>query len=196
MNTKTIPLLSISRRRFIAGAAGIVVSGLAAASPLSLLSTLNQGSVDSQAQAPAPKRLHLDLPEAKRIASQFVAEADEHGWDDLDLAAYVSASLDALDHLSSLDASFAYLGFERLDPGMAKLLARWKSYFLIFDNLCELTPEVARILNASSHALDFTNLQRLDIEAAGYLVDDRDEWLKIHIPGELASRPACRANQG
>jgi len=186
MNTKTTPLLSISRRRLIAGAAGIVVSELAAASPLSLLSTLNQGNVDLL--SPTPKRLHLDLPEAKQVASQFAAEADEHGWGYLNLAAYASASRDALDHLAFIEAGYISLGFEWLDPAMASQLARWKSFGLEFVNLSELTPEVTRILNISSHFLDFPNLKRLDIETAKHLVDDGNGGnpLKISLPGELS----------
>lgn len=189
INTKTAPLLSGHRRKFIVSAAGIIVAGLAAASPLSLLSRLDQGSVCFGLAAPTPKRLYLDLPEAKRVASQFVAEGNEsvHGHDYLDLAAYASASLDALDHLASIEASFVGLGFEWLDPAMANQLARWKSYFLVLDNLGELTPKVTRILNTSNHALVFSNLKHLDIEAAEYLVDDDGHHpLDIHISGMLS----------
>lgn len=180
-------ILISSRRKFIANTAGIVVAGLAAASPLLLLSRFDQGSVDSALTATLPKRLHLDLHEAKRISSLFVAEGESHSLSFLDLTDYASASLDALDYLAPLGASFASLGFEWLDPAMAKLLARWKSYFLIFDNLDKLTPKVTRILNTSNHPLIFSNLKHIGIEAAEYLVDDDGHHpLDIRIPGVLS----------
>lgn len=139
MNIRTDPLLSSNRRKFITSAAGIAVAGLAAASPLSLISRLNRFGF----AAPTPKRLYLDLPEAKRVASQFAAEGNESGHDHdyLDLAAYASASLDALDHLASIEAGFVGLGFEWLDPAMANQLARWKSFsFLISHKVQQAHP--------------------------------------------------------
>lgn len=185
MNTKTVPLLSSSRRRFIASAAGIVVAGLAATSPLSLLSLPEPGSIDLASPTPIPKRLHLDLQEAKRIGSQFVA--DEQGFlSFLDLTDYASVSLNALDHLTHIDASFTSLGFEWIDPAMAKLLARWESYFLTFNKLDKLTPEITRVLNSSNHPLVFMNLKHLDVETAEYLVHEGTLPLHIRSLAELS----------
>lgn len=184
MNTQITPLLSSSRREFIVGAAGIAIAGLAATSLLALLPKLSQDNVTLSLQT--AKRLHLDLPEAKRIANQFVVKGNEGDGDWLELADYASASLDALDHLASLGAGFVTLGLEWLSPAMASQLARWKSHFLIFDSIDRLTPNVTRILNTSNHALVFSNLKHLDIEAAKYLVDDGYHPLDIHLPGVLS----------
>lgn len=72
MSTETDSLLSFSRRRFIAGAAGIVVTSLAVASPLSLLSGLGQAAVDLA----LPKSLPLDLPLSTEIDWPVITEAE------------------------------------------------------------------------------------------------------------------------
>lgn len=168
MHTKTATPLSIGRREFFASAAGIVATGLAAASPLSLLSGISRENVDLVMPIPTTKRLHLDLHEAKQIAASF-GDGDRSCCLMLD---YTSASQEAIAHLSSLNASGAILGLESLNPDMANLLAGWKTPHLVFNNLGKLTPEVARHLNLSNHALGFLNLRRLDVKAARYLVGD------------------------
>lgn len=72
MNTKIVPLLSISRRKFIAGIAGIAVTGLATASPLSLLSGLGQVDADLA----SPKNLPPDLPFSTEIDWPVITEAE------------------------------------------------------------------------------------------------------------------------
>jgi hypothetical protein len=57
---------------FIAGAAGIVVTGLITASPLSLLSGLGQGDADLA----LPKSLPPDLPLSTEIDWPVITEAE------------------------------------------------------------------------------------------------------------------------
>ena len=135
---------------------------------------------------PLPKRTHLGLRDAKLISSRFLAEGNECGEGYLDISAYKSASLGALDYLASIDAGFVGLGFEWVSADMAMRLARWKSYFLIFEKLNRLSPRAARILNTSSHPLEFPSLKRLDVEAAKYLVHDEGHHpLSIYISAGL-----------
>lgn len=170
MNTELLP--NSSRRQFLVSAAGLAATGLVTASPLPLLSVQNPEDAKPEMRTPTPLRLHLDLPEAIRIANQFVLKGGIVP--DLDLADYASASLDALDYLAHLDVCLVFLGIENLNVAMAERIVRWHPGFLIFENLDKLTPDAAKVLSRSDHQIDL-GLKCLDVETAKQLVSRRPE---------------------
>jgi hypothetical protein len=118
---------------------------------------------------PAGAKAHLDLTAAKIIREQFLASEEHHPnydvlGEDLDLTAYSTASIEALECLTPLNGGFATLGFTAVTPEMAKVLGDWKTYFLCFTHLQSLGLEAASYLgNAESgHGLVFEWPMALD----------------------------------
>lgn len=111
---------------------------------------------------PPGAKAHLDLAAAKMIRKHFLASQD------LDLMAYSTASMEALECLKPLDGGFATLGFTAVTPDMAMVLGDWKTYFLCFTHLQSLWLEAASHLgNAESgHGLVFEWPMALSVATA------------------------------
>ncbi|MCF8167083.1 MAG: hypothetical protein K9J77_00505, partial [Rhodoferax sp.] len=70
-------------------------------------------------------KAHLDLTMAEKLREQFLASEQHHPnfdvlGEDLDLSAYSSASLEALECLAPLNGLAATIGFEAISPEIAK----------------------------------------------------------------------------
>jgi hypothetical protein len=122
-------------------------------------------------------KAHLDLAAAKIIRDQFLASEEHHPnydvlGEDIDLTAYSTASIEALECLAPLNGAFATLGFTAITPDMAMVLGNWKTYFLCFSHLQSLGLEAAGYLGSaeSAHGLVFEWPMKLAASAIEVLV--------------------------
>jgi hypothetical protein len=136
---------------------------------------------------PSGAKAHLDLTAAQIIREQFLASEEHHPnydvlGEDMDLTAYSTASIDALECLKPLIGGFATLGFTAVSPEMAKVLGDWKTHFLCFTHLQSLEFEAASCLGSaeSGHGLVFEWPMALD-EATLRALAGNGAPLSLHL---------------
>jgi hypothetical protein len=162
----------MNRRQILHGAVAASITSRVDAMHL-LVSSSTLGRIAPFA-ASAP--LHLDVAGALResVATRESLRDVAFPFDViLDLARYATASPTALRLLAPLPVDFADLGLHSLGLATARVLASWRTHFLLFTKLQELTAEEAWALVPSAgdtHALALSQLDSLDIDAARGLV--------------------------
>ena len=117
----------------------------------------------------------------------------------LDLSGYSSASLEALECLSSLEVS-ATIGFKEITPEAAKVLSVWNAHQIRFSRVRELCTEAATFLGCKerSSCLSFENLMSLEASCAERLVHNAEEmmFLRFQTIPSLSLARALATNQG
>ncbi len=120
---------------------------------------------------------HLDLSCAREITEEFMSIQREHKQieNSIDLHEYSSASVESLEYLASLDADWAWFGFEHISPEMARVLGGWKTYQLSFDGVKKICADAAFYLGGGGrdHLLDFPTPLNIDASCAEGLVRNK-----------------------
>ncbi|MCF8209206.1 MAG: hypothetical protein K9K38_07365, partial [Rhodoferax sp.] len=134
---------------------------------------------------------------------QFLASEQHHPnfdvlGEDLDLSAYSSASLEALECLAPLNGLAATIGFEAISPEIAKVLSEWKTYFLCFPRLQCLEYESAfQLGNAeAAHGLDFGFPIQLSATATRAVVGNgAPMYMTLHAAPDLSRAVALATHE-
>ncbi len=135
----------------------------------------------------------LDLTTAIEIRKAIPPVLDRIGFiPDVDLSAYTQATPEALTFLANQGyPPFVYLGLKYLSNKNAHVLAGW-AVFLVFTNLKKLEIEAARILVSGQSQLTFecqmdvsTNLA-YELASLNNLLNLRLEQLSVEVATELA----------
>lgn len=126
---------------------------------------------------------YLNLTLARKIEEGFLKAQRENkslgqrfdidlGPGGIDLEAYSSASVEALEYLAPLEASWADFGFENISPEMAKALSEWKAHVQTFSSLKTICPDAAIYLGSGKggQMLCFDSPMSLDASCAKGLV--------------------------
>jgi hypothetical protein len=157
----------------------------------------------SKPAAAGGTKAHLDLTMAEKFREQFLASEEHHSYydvlgEDLDLSAYSSAALDALECLAPLNVLAATIGLESITPEIANVLSRWKTYFLCFPRLQRLDYESANHLgNAeAAHGLEFGFPIKLSATSAKAVVSNGAPMhLTLHAAPDLACAVALATHE-
>jgi hypothetical protein len=146
---------------------------------------------------------HLNLALAKEIKARFLATEEHHPnydllGEDIDLSAYASASIDALECLAPLNGLAAMIGLESITPEIAKVLSQWRTYFLCFPQLQSLDHESAAHLGSTeaAHGLDFGFPLQLSASTAKAVVRSGSPmYLTLHAVPDLPRAIALAAHE-
>jgi hypothetical protein len=157
----------------------------------------------AKATAAGGIKAHLDLTMAETFREQFLASEEHHSnydvlGEDLDLSAYSSASVEALECLAPLSGLAATIGFATITPEIAKVLSQWMTYFLCFPRLQRLDYESANLLGGAeaAHGLYFDYPLHLCATAAKAVVcNGAPMYLTLNATPDLSRAIALAAHE-